>query len=79
LYAGTSTGGLVATFLATKGAKISEADKTDSPLAEDLDKLLQTLPTDSSKTGGKNSSYWVNKYTNAALRQGEQCCAPHFP
>ncbi|KAK9915680.1 hypothetical protein WJX75_002608 [Coccomyxa subellipsoidea] len=70
VMAGTSTGGLVATFLATKGAKISEADKTDSPLAEDLDKLLQTLPTDSSKTGGKNSSYWVNKYTNAALRQG---------
>ena len=70
ILAGTSTGGILATFLATKGAKVSEAKNNDSPLAQDLKQLLLNLPTDPSKTAGKEARYWQEKYNIDALSQG---------
>ena len=62
--AGTSTGGILATFLATKGAEIGK-----SPLAGEFKALLDGLPKDQ-KFAGLYPNEWREQYSDEVLQRG---------
>ena len=63
---GTSTGGILATFLASKGADIK--DHTKTTIYKDLHALLDKLPEEA---GGRTAHHWRHKYTKDVVHRGE--------
>ncbi|KAK9815689.1 hypothetical protein WJX72_008147 [[Myrmecia] bisecta] len=64
VVAGTSTGAILATYLAAKGAKY------DAPADPDIKRFLAGLPADTALSGGRDAAYWRKRYSANSLHRG---------